>query len=193
MQKIKLFQISKLKENPENPNIMSKDKLNALINSINLLGELQPIIVDQTGTIVDGHHRVKAYKEIGKTEIAGYEIDVTIHQRRKILQAMNKVRGEHSQLKDALEIQKILQEETLQDFSELIGESEDTILKLMDSLKREDETKMVSFEAKLTKAQSWTFIATEKEETDIINNALNKTGEKNSSKAFIIICKKYLL
>lgn len=193
MQKIKLFKISELKEDKENPNEMSKEKLEALKLAIEQFGELQPILATADNIIIDGHHRVKAYKDLGKKEIPGYEITATDHQRRLIRQTMNKIRGEHNEVKDAQEIQKILQEMgSIEDLSNLIGESEDSILKLMDALKREDEKITVEFQAKTNKTTSWTFVALQDKDIETINKALNKTGEKNSSIAFLKICEAYL-
>lgn len=193
MQKTKIYNIKDLKEDSENPNEMNEDKLKALVNSIEKFGELEPILVDKKNMIIDGHHRVLAYKELGKTQIPGIEVEAKDIDRRLIRQAMNKVRGTHNEIKDAEEIQRILKEVNMQDFSELIGETEDNILKLMDSLNRENETQKVEFNAAIKgKVTSWTFIADDEKDIETINKALNKTTEKNSSRAFIKICEAYL-
>lgn len=60
----------KLKDNPKNPNVMSKPTYDLLVRSIKARGFKDPIIVqtqDEDGTwpIEDGHHRARALKDLG--------------------------------------------------------------------------------------------------------------------------------
>lgn len=104
MLKLKMFKVSELKDDPENPNEVSKEKMAALEFAMEELEkqglqDLDPILVQPNKTIIDGHHRKEIYKKIGREEIPGFEVDTTDIQRRLIRQTMNKNRGQHNDLK----------------------------------------------------------------------------------------------
>lgn len=67
--------IHTLRENPENPRSISKEKFEKLVNSIRQFPEMmeaRPIVVDQNNVILGGNMRFKAAKEAGLQEVDVY-------------------------------------------------------------------------------------------------------------------------
>jgi len=87
-----------LEESPDNPNSMTDDAYEALVALIKQQGFLQPILVRPIdGTvfrIIDGHHRVRAAKELGMDSIPCVVSDKGPHEEILLRIAMNKLRGE---------------------------------------------------------------------------------------------------
>jgi len=67
-QKNILVPVDKIKENIKNPRKGTYDKVDMeeLKDSIQSLGQLTPLKLDETGTLLAGHRRLKALKELGK-------------------------------------------------------------------------------------------------------------------------------
>lgn len=96
---MKLRQIdpADLHDAPLNANKMAPDKFKALVESIRRLGFIVPIVVreddDKRLEIVDGHHRVRAMREIGEATIASIVLEGDEDHRLASL-ALNRLRGE---------------------------------------------------------------------------------------------------
>ena len=68
--KIKWTDITKLKPNPKNTNIHSREQIERLAKIINYQGFRSPIVVSNlSGYIVAGHARLEAAKELGLTKV----------------------------------------------------------------------------------------------------------------------------
>jgi ParB-like chromosome segregation protein Spo0J len=106
-----IVDVDKIKFDPDNPNIMTKDQMNGLRESFKEFGYLQPIIIDQKYRIIDGEHRFQVWKELNpkeqKISVIGVEAN-SESERRLVRQAMNKVKGQHDLNKDIKEIQIIM-------------------------------------------------------------------------------------
>ena len=66
------IKIQKLKENPDNPRILSRDKFRKLVNSLKEFPQmlkLRPIVVDEDNIILGGNMRYKAALELGLSEV----------------------------------------------------------------------------------------------------------------------------
>ena len=101
--------VGSLKFDEQNPNKMTAAQMSALKNSIREYGNLQPIVIDQNGNIVDGAHRALAYKELGYAKIPAILIKIESDADRRIIrQTMNKLRGRHDPMLDAQEFVAIL-------------------------------------------------------------------------------------
>jgi len=103
--------VNELKEDPTNPNIMSRDQMDAVKENIKQFGFLVPIVINDNNQVADGDHRRIIAKEMGiKTVpcIRSSRLNDDI-ARRIARQALNKVRGEHDISKDISEIQKIIE------------------------------------------------------------------------------------
>jgi len=92
--------IDALKEAPENPNVMEPERYGLLVEAIRKEGFLQPVLAYPLGTpgeyrIVDGHHRVKAAREVGMVEVPAVIVaDVEEAHAIAIRIGMNRLRGE---------------------------------------------------------------------------------------------------
>ena len=76
-------EIEILKPNPDNPKSITRKHLDRLKNSIEELGYILPILVNQDMRIIDGHQRVKALKEQG---IERVEVTViTLDEEKELL------------------------------------------------------------------------------------------------------------
>ena len=86
-----------------NPNSMSEHKFEHLKKTIQDRGFMQPItvaVMDGRYTIIDGHHRFKAMKDLGHDEIDAYVMDGKTELDVKVdLYNMNRTRGEFSHKK----------------------------------------------------------------------------------------------
>lgn len=119
--KLESVELNLLKFDKDNPNVMTETQREALRNSFETYGNLQPIIIDQDNNIVDGAHRAEIYIEMGQKTISAIRIHLDSDADRRIIrQTMNKLRGTHDPQKDAEEFLAILkanQERKLFDIS----------------------------------------------------------------------------
>ena len=133
------LEIAKLISDSENPNIVSDEQMDAMRESMNKFGFLAPILVDQNMKIADGEHRVDIYKEMGKTTIKGFVVNLENDiDRRLIRQTMNKLRGQHDEELDVAEFIKIQEAGSLEELSKLIASSEDEIVEMIDRVSARD-------------------------------------------------------
>jgi hypothetical protein len=93
------LRLDQLVERADNPNKMEPNRLAMLVDSIRANGFLQPILVAPTGdpdkfTIVDGHHRVRAAREVGLVEVSVVSHDLTEWEARAMQVGMNRLRGD---------------------------------------------------------------------------------------------------
>lgn len=96
--------IDRLREPPGNPNEMSEEELDRLVEAIRKFGFLQPVLVRPLNELlggmpvyelVDGVHRVRAARLAGLVELPCVLADaVTEHDARALQIGMNKLRGQ---------------------------------------------------------------------------------------------------
>jgi len=113
--------ISDLIPDDTNPNIMTQEEENALERVIKKYGFLAPIIIDKNNNIVDGEHRYKVYKKLGRESIPAFVIDVDTMDKKMLRQLMNKLRGVHDRQKDALEFKSMLEGGKLDNLAEMLA------------------------------------------------------------------------
>lgn len=119
---VKKIPISLIKFDDTNPNILSKDQMNALKLTMEKFGYLAPVILNKDFTVVDGEHRVRIYQELDKKEIQAYVIDVDTIDLKILRQLMNKLRGEHDKQKDSFEFKSIYDAGRLDEFVSLLSQ-----------------------------------------------------------------------
>jgi len=97
-----MISLSKLKENPENPRRISKERLDALCKSIKefpKMMSLRPIIIDKDGVILGGNMRYRALKKLGYKEIPDEWVkkdgELTEEERRRFIIVDNNEYGEY--------------------------------------------------------------------------------------------------
>ncbi len=101
----KAIAISKLVPHPDNPNVMSDATFRKLVRNIERTGLYEPIVVRRHPKrkgqfeIINGHHRVKALKQLGK-EVADCVVwDVDDEQTGVLLATLNRLCGSDVPLK----------------------------------------------------------------------------------------------
>ncbi len=94
--KIQTVPIETLIDNPNNPNRMSKTTFAKLVRNIEHTGLYEPIIVRKSDTqyeIINGHHRVRALKQLGYTKVDVCVWDADNQQIDILLGTLNRLSG----------------------------------------------------------------------------------------------------
>ena len=85
----KIMKLSAIKQNPNNPRTINKDKFNKLVKSIEefpRMLELRPIVLNKDNIVLGGNMRLKACKHIGLTEVpVVYADDLTEEEQRQFI------------------------------------------------------------------------------------------------------------
>ena len=113
--------VNSIQTDPTNPNIMTQEEENALERVIQKFGFLSPVLVDKNNNLIDGEHRYKVYKKLGRETIPAYVVDVDSMDKKILRQLMNKLRGVHDRQKDALEFKEIMDGGKLENLSEMLA------------------------------------------------------------------------
>ena len=84
-----IMKLSAIKQNPNNPRSINKDKFNKLVKSIEefpRMLELRPIVLNKDNIVLGGNMRLKACKQIGLTEVpVVYADDLTEEEQRQFI------------------------------------------------------------------------------------------------------------
>ncbi len=90
--KIIKMDISELKAPEKNIRIHTQNQIKEFVRSINMFGQIRPVVVDENNVILAGNGLVTALKEAGITQADVYKIeDLTENQKKKLMIADNKV------------------------------------------------------------------------------------------------------
>lgn len=89
--KIEKRKLQDLKPHPKNPRQFTEKGMKDLENSINSIGFMQPININQDGTILSGHARAMKLKDMGEVEVDVYVPDrvLTPKQEEEVLVRAN--------------------------------------------------------------------------------------------------------
>lgn len=157
---VKKVSISDIKFDETNPNVVSKEQMDALSKGIKKFGNLSPVILNEDMHILDGEHRVRIYEKMGEQSIPAYVINVNKIDGKMLRQIMNKLRGEHDKNKDAEEFKALFDAGKLDLFSKLMAKPKE------------------EFEQVLEKKFNMEFVDTQAEETpELPKVAKSKVGE----------------
>ena len=94
--RIEKLWLSKIRENSHNPNEMPRDMFDSLVATIRDHGYLQPILVRPAGDgyeIVDGAHRYRALKALGKRKALCIIVPADVKAAKLFTLSMNRLRG----------------------------------------------------------------------------------------------------
>jgi ParB-like chromosome segregation protein Spo0J len=123
-----------IKIDSNNPNIMTKEQMNGLKESMEKWGYLSPIIIDQNKKIIDGEHRFEVLLESynGETKIDVIKVIAPDEQERRLIrQTMNKLRGQHDLIRDIREIEMIMSKDKHREtISRILQVNRDTVNKM---------------------------------------------------------------
>lgn len=92
---VEIRQIKQIKTAKYNPRRISDQQLASLKASIERFGFVDPVIVnDRTGTLVGGHQRIKAAKDLGLKEVPVVSVNLDEADEKALNVALNKISGE---------------------------------------------------------------------------------------------------
>jgi len=116
--------VTKIKFDKTNPNKMTDKQMEGLKATMEKYGYLTPVILNKDFTVIDGEHRARIYKDLGKKTIQAYVLDIKKVDAKVLRQVMNKLKGEHNFEKDTLEFELIKNAGELKTLAELLAQPE---------------------------------------------------------------------
>lgn len=133
-----------LMEATDNPNSMDEQQLSMLETAIKKVGFLQPVLVRPLTAgryeIVDGHHRVKAARRLGYTDLPCVVLNESDDAKAVALRiGMNRLRGELNLAAVARAVDGLVDAGWSMDDLALTGFNPDEVDDLLESLKLQDE------------------------------------------------------
>lgn len=142
--KVSDIAVGLLVEAADNPNSMDAQQLEMLGHAIKKVGFLQPALVRQLPAgryeIIDGHHRIKAARELGYTDIPCVVLDNSDDAKAVALRiGMNRLRGELNLAAVARELDKLVEAGWGTDDLGLTGFNPDEVEDLLESLNLQAE------------------------------------------------------
>jgi DNA modification methylase len=103
---VKQVDIGAINPAPYNPRQIKPEQLAHLEKSITEFGFVDPLIVNQDGTLIGGHQRLKAAKRIGLKKVPVVYVDLDKTREKALNVALNKISGEW----DEPQLARILEE-----------------------------------------------------------------------------------
>ena len=94
-----VVELDSLTPNPDNPKSISRKHLDRLKNSLQELGYIMPILVNQNLRVIDGHQRIKALKEQGIERVEVRMLDLDEERELLALLATDQTYGEFDRAK----------------------------------------------------------------------------------------------
>ena len=128
--------IRKLHPHPCNANRMSKAKFAKLIRHIKRTGHYEPVVVrrhpskENAYQILNGHHRVRAMKQLEHSRIDCVVFDADDEQARIYLLSLNRLAGRDNVYRKAKLIEQLCRSHSSRDLAKLLGDSKTAIEKL---------------------------------------------------------------
>lgn len=191
--------IDPLKVNPNkyNPNLMTKDKFESLVEDFRENGWIgQPVVVNDKLEIIDGFHRWKASMALGFKQIPIVKFQPENEEHQKIVTiALNSKRGEMNPLKLASLISELNKKFSLEELSVKLGfgvsDIKDKLSLLqvtpefMEKLKKDAEDREKEVPIVMNFAVS-------KEQEKVINEVLGKVKGKSKGERLFQICTTYI-
>lgn len=108
---MKLEPIEQLRPDPLNPREIGEHEAAALRASLEEYGAVEPAVVNADGTIIGGHQRVEAAKQLGWAEFPVVRVDLPDDKARLLNLALNRIHGEWAEDKLALLLAELAEQE----------------------------------------------------------------------------------
>lgn len=90
--KVTKMDINLLKHPEKNVRVHTKKQIQEMIRSLEMFGQIRPIVIDENNVIIAGNGLVMALKEIGRTNVDVLKLtNLTENQKKKIMIADNKI------------------------------------------------------------------------------------------------------
>lgn len=90
----KLVDISNLKLAKYNPRQISDHDITSLVNSIREFGIVEPIVVNKDNTVIGGHQRLVACKQLSITKVPVVYVDLSKKKEKILNLALNRIHGD---------------------------------------------------------------------------------------------------
>ena len=87
------IKVELLNEAEYNPRVMNEQEIERLKNSIRKFGIVEPLVVNKDYTIIGGHSRLKALKELEYKEVPCFVLDLSKEDEKILNIALNKITG----------------------------------------------------------------------------------------------------
>jgi len=129
------IKISKLKLAEYNPRKISEKDLASLKRSLEKFGFIQPVVINKDFTVISGHQRIKAWKELGHDDVPTIQLSVSKNEEKALNLAMNKIGGEW----DIDKLYTVMNDLRITDELEFTGFDEKEVSKILDQFLEEDE------------------------------------------------------
>lgn len=102
---LKHIKIRELKKADYNPRKIGKTEMDALKRSIERYGLVDPVIINKDHTIIGGHQRTEAARQLGHKEVPCVVLDLDADSEKELNIALNKISGKFNEqiLADLLE------------------------------------------------------------------------------------------
>ena len=128
------IQISKLKLAEYNPRKISDKELSNLKKSLEKFGFVQPVIINKDFTVVSGHQRIRAWKELKNETVPTVQVDITKKEEKALNLAMNRISGEW----DMEKLYGVMNDLRVTDELEFTGFDEKEVSKILDQFLEDD-------------------------------------------------------
>jgi ParB-like chromosome segregation protein Spo0J len=106
---IQVVKISDINTAEYNPRIIRKDEFDGLKSSLKIFGQQENFIINKNGTLISGHQRLEAAKQLGWKEVTANVVNLTPKEEKKLNLIMNSraVQGVFDELKLAEILEEI--------------------------------------------------------------------------------------
>ena len=121
-----------IKFDETNPNEVTEEQMAGLKLAMQQFGYLVPIILNKDYTVIDGEHRVRAYRQLDQKKIPAIVIDIDSISLKELRQIMNKLKGQHNDFADGLEFKAIYDADRLDEFAKLMAKDKKEFEQLME-------------------------------------------------------------
>jgi hypothetical protein len=91
---MKMEPLSDIKPAQYNPRQIAGDELEKLKKGLAEFGMVEPLVVNEDGTLIGGHQRLKAASELGWTEVPVIRVKLDKLQEKALNLALNRLSGE---------------------------------------------------------------------------------------------------
>ena len=182
--------LDKMRENDWNPNHVSDAIMRALVRSIREGGFVQPLVVREAGEgfeILDGAHRFRALMELGEKHADCVVVKDSDEAARMRTLTMNRLRGSL----DHGELARLIDEMALEDerVMETLAYSEKELSEIRGLLEEAPE-----LETNLPEEERFVLLDfyLSAEDAEVVNRALDATGEDDRASALVKLAKGYI-
>lgn len=129
------IKISKLKLAEYNPRKMTDKDLNNLKKSLERWGFVQPIVVNKDFTVIGGHQRIRAWKEMGNDTVPVMQISITKKEEKALNLALNRISGDW----DTDKLFAVINDLRVEDELNFTGFDEKEVSQILDQFLEDEE------------------------------------------------------